>query len=496
VLLPLVVLAQAPAPTRTASADLDGDGKPESITLDVQGSAFVLSAGSARVEGRFEGPVKGFSVVDLASEEPRHEVLLQGQGAGDVPAYRLFRLAGGALQELSLPPGQPGISGNRILLADVPMAFWTRRDKYLADAAKPGFTEVPQPLYFVGKGLVLEQPLTLLVSRGGDSPVTGVAARTPVVVLAFSPAPDAGRQDDSQGWYLVLTRQHLLGWVRRTALGATPQAQATPDFPFIKPEPFYEEAELKDVPSSLEVDLNGDGRAETLRIEKLPEKAHEPSRIPDEAPCWQDRNAFKISLGKANLTADSGPCLSVSYAGIVDLDTRDTLKELVVGAEGRPSLENQYFLFRWTGTELEPVLKPWPGPDQLGAFPGNGTVLFDSDSFRWRSLSRRVYDAQQGQLISPPQEWTYLGWNHTAKQSFALLFAAAKGSAVVANVRAGSTVTLLARAEVGATQKEPQRISGSRLAPRGGELWLLFKSETGLMGWARDNGLPLEPSLR
>ncbi|WP_224367635.1 hypothetical protein [Hyalangium versicolor] len=71
----------------------------------------------------------------------------------------------------------------------------------------------------------------------------------------------------------------------------------------------------------------------------------------------------------------------------------------------------------------------------------------------------------------------------------------AKGSAAVANVRVGSTVTLLARAEVGATEKKPHRVSGSKAAPRGGEIWLLFKSETGLMGWVLDRGLGLEPSL-
>jgi hypothetical protein len=207
-------------------------------------------------------------------------------------------------------------------------------------------------------------------------------------------------------------------------------------------------------------------------------------------------NAFKVSIGKASLTTEGGPCRSVAYADIVDIDTRDPFKELVVCAEGRPSLENQYFLFRWTGKVLEPAVKPWPVPDELGAFPGNGAVFFGANAFGWRSLSRRVYDAQQKQLIAPPQEWTYLGWNHPAKQTFALLFAPEKGSAVVANVRAGSTLALLAEVEVGATRKEPHGISGSGEAPRGGEMWLLFKSETGLMGWARDGGLPMEPSVR
>jgi hypothetical protein len=109
-------------------------------------------------------------------------------------------------------------TGNRILLADVPLGFWVRRDKYLFDAAKPGFTEVPQPLYFVGKGFVPEQPMTLLVSRGGDSPVTEVAAGTPVVVLAYSPAPGAAGADDSQGCTVALLARAEIGATRKEPL--------------------------------------------------------------------------------------------------------------------------------------------------------------------------------------------------------------------------------------------------------------------------------------
>ncbi|HEY0097303.1 MAG TPA: hypothetical protein VGB96_23455, partial [Archangium sp.] len=356
-LLPEIVLAHPPAPLREASADLDGDGKPESLQLEVKDAAFVLSAGGARAEGRFEGPAQGLTVVDLSADEPQREVLIQGQGAGGTPAYRLFRLKAGALQELALPPGKPTISGNGILLADVPLGFWERRDKYLYDAAKPGFTEVPQPVYFVGQGFVPEQPLKLLVSRGGEASVTEVAAKTPVVLLAFSPAPGAARGSDAQGWYLVLTRQHLLGWVKREALGASPRAQKTPDFPFIQ-ESGYSTPKLDKLRGSLRYtqDLNGDGKPEDISVETLSE-TNTGSR-PDygDAPdCLGDVNAFAVTVDGETLRDRTGPCVPVVAAGLVDLDTRDPSKEVMVYATGGGAEANQVFLFRWTGKRLQPV---------------------------------------------------------------------------------------------------------------------------------------------
>ena len=460
-LLPTFVLAKAPA--RQASADLDGDGKPESLRLEVKDTTFVLNAGSARAEGRFDGPVQGLTVVDLAANEPHREVLIQGQLAAGAPAYRLFRLEAGALQDLALPPGKPTITGNGILLADVPLGFWERRDKYLYDAARPGFTEVPQPVYFVGKGFVPEQPLKLLVSRGGEAAVTEVPAKTPVVLLAFSPAKDAARQDDSQGWYLVLTRQHLLGWVKREALGAAPRAQKKPDFELTPPRSAYEWPKLDRYGFSGSVDINGDGRPEDVSVDLLPE-GEEPSEPPayesDAPSCLRDSNAFEVKVGKHSLTDASGGCVPIEAAGVVDIDTRDRSKEILVYGSGGGAENDQIFLYRWTGKKLEPIA----GLDLGVGFPGNGTAVYLR---RW-DVARSVYEPGKNALISVPQEWSYIGLNYTVQQSFPLLQAPDKDAATVANVRAGSTVTLLA-----------SRVEQTYVQ----HTWLLFKSETGLLGW-------------
>ncbi|SET75876.1 hypothetical protein SAMN05443572_10396 [Myxococcus fulvus] len=137
------------SPTNKADVDLDGDGTREHLTLEVtKPGAFRLTVGTAVTEAELPG-VRGVTVLDLDSSDKQREVLVHGESR-----FRLFRHEGTALREVPLPPGAPSASGNGILLCDVPMPDgWARRDKYLYDAKQPGFTEVPQELYAVGRVL-------------------------------------------------------------------------------------------------------------------------------------------------------------------------------------------------------------------------------------------------------------------------------------------------------------------------------------------------------
>lgn len=219
-----VLTASAPSsPALEADLDLDGDGKRERVTLAVtKPGAFRLSAGKVLIEGELPG-VKGFTVLDLDNGDKRREVLVQGEAEG-AARFRLFRQEGAALQEVPLPPGTPSASGNGILLSDVPMADgWSRRDKYLYDAKKPGFTEVPQELHAVG--LVLPSPHDVELQRvPGSAEVVAVASASRSLSLhAFKPDPG----DKEGGWYLANVAdvsQDALGWLPASALRKAPPA--------------------------------------------------------------------------------------------------------------------------------------------------------------------------------------------------------------------------------------------------------------------------------
>ncbi|WP_426746120.1 SH3 domain-containing protein [Myxococcus faecalis] len=196
------------SPTNKADVDLDGDGTREHLTLEVaKPGAFRLTVGTAVTEGELPG-VCGVTVLDLDSSDKQREVLVHGESR-----FRLFRQEGTALREVPLPPGVPSASGNGILLCDVPMSDgWARRDKYLYDAKQPGFTEVPQELYAVGRDLPPPGWVSLQQTPGSKDVVTLAGPENALSLHAFK--PDFADRDG--GWYLAgLARksEDALGWV-------------------------------------------------------------------------------------------------------------------------------------------------------------------------------------------------------------------------------------------------------------------------------------------
>lgn len=207
--LAAVLTATAPSsPTREADADLDGDGTREHLMLEVtKPGAFRLRAGTAVAEGELPG-VRGVTVLDLDNNDKRREVLVHGEAR-----FRLFRQEGTALREVPLPPGTPSASGNGILLCDVPMADgWARRDKYLYDAKQPGFTEVPQELYAVGRVLSPPGRVPLQQTPGSTDVVALAGPERALSLHAFKPDPAEG----DGGWYLAGVAgkaEDVLGWL-------------------------------------------------------------------------------------------------------------------------------------------------------------------------------------------------------------------------------------------------------------------------------------------
>jgi hypothetical protein len=472
-LFALPVFAAEESPVSKAQADVDGDGKPEEVTLKAEGATgFVLSVGRAQVRSSLEGGAKGFTLIDLGVRDARREVLVHGQGK--VPAYLLFRWHEGALQPLPLPPGRPSASGNGILLTDVSMGFWEQRHKYLYDAGKPGFTEVPQPLYYVGKVLEPTQPITLQVSRSDTATVAQVGKGGSAVLLAYSPDPRAPA-DAERGWYLLKGRGGVLGWVQRPALGAQPHV--SPIEKQLSPPWEPRKAETN---TSLTGDLDGDGKEENISITSLPEaEPPEEEQAPEESSSSSDSErpaCLDWAASRYELSINSRPGIEVGVDGcstlvgvtIVDIDRADRRKELLVVSYSELWLGHEGDLYRAEGKKHK--LSAFKVPTftiekETDPFMGEGTY------WAWiRGEGDKLYRYDGKSLEHVPQEWKFVEESGTrqVEKAFALRYEPKEDSAVVANVRPGSTVLLLADLR----------------PPRPGHHWFLVKSETGLMGWA------------
>ncbi|QQR44602.1 hypothetical protein JKA73_00130 [Myxococcus xanthus] len=209
---------------------------------------------------------------------------------------------------------------------------------------------------------------------------------------------------------------------------------------------------------SASVDLNGDGTPEAVSIQ-----FDEP------------KNEFILKAGSATIR---GPGDDNEPAGvfIVDLDSRDKRKELVVRT-GQTDYDQRSYIYGFDGKALK-LLGTVPA---LTEAKGNGIILSDSWQGFWNRRDKYAVDAKTGKVSEVPQDLYAVGVEATVKQSFPLARSRTDKSAV-ATLAQGSKIQVLAAAPSG----------------RKGEDYLyLVKSSTGLLGWAtakdltgKTDGLP------
>ncbi|WP_426756138.1 hypothetical protein [Myxococcus sp. Y35] len=207
------------------------------------------------------------------------------------------------------------------------------------------------------------------------------------------------------------------------------------------------------------VDLNGDGTPEAISLSF------------DEG-----KNEFTLKAGGATIQGpgDDNPPEGVF---IVDLDSRDKRKELVVRT-GQTDYDQRSNIYGFDGKSLK-LLGTVPA---LTEAKGNGIILSDSWQGFWNRRDKYVVDAKTGKVSEVPQDLYAVGVEATVKQSFPLARSRTDKS-TIATLAQGSTIQVLAASPSG----------------RKGEGYLyLVKSSTGLLGWAtakdlttKTEGLPL-----
>jgi hypothetical protein len=155
---------------------------------------------------------------------------------------------------------------------------------------------------------------------------------------------------------------------------------------------------------------------------------------------------------------------------IVDIDLSDKFKEIAVHTPG-PSDDDEYLIYRYDGRSIKEMGRLSGGPK----FSGNGIVLVDDWMGFWIKREKYVLDKGSMALRLVPQELYYVGIEGKVDKGFPI-YEKRTGSDVVANVRPGSKVLIIAC--------DPSPTSDDAT---GGYFldWYLIKSETGLVGWAR-----------
>ena len=437
--------AEGPVLSREENADVDGDLKPERIVLEGTRD-FVLRAGGAEVRSRMTGSVLGLELLELDALGTGKEVLVHGTTPEGSPELQLFRWNAGALQRVSLPPGKPHDAANGIVLFDVPVGFWTRRDKYLYDARKPGFTEVPQPLYFLhghagtGKSVYLTRE-TPLVAEPGGALLLPLPAHASATALAFAPDPGARRDSASSGWYLLWVG--AVGWVRGETL--TPDKPERPVHMWIDRDTSI----IEDLHPDM--DLDGDGLGESLRLE--------PSVA---LHIGTHRVALPESLGQKMVG--------------VDLDFTDKYREVLLyrgDLRWSRQVHKDSRLVRFEGGAPRVITLP-----ECTRFKFRGDNLLKCDSEEYQEhkggMVERTrlfaFDKEQQTFRERPQSlYFHFVPEVRVKKTFPLLHSRDPKAPVVARVAEESTVEVVVKSALDAH----------------GRNWFLVRSKTGLLGWTQ-----------
>ena len=209
-------------------------------------------------------------------------------------------------------------------------------------------------------------------------------------------------------------------------------------------------AKDRDVTSAV-VDLNGDGKAERVSLTDRKEDGR-----------------FVLRIGTQSI---NGRTQTQEYAAsllVLDIDASDKCKEIAVYSSA-PSDWDEYLIYWYDGKTIREVGALSPSAD----FTGKGIVYGGTSMGFWWRKDRYRLNAKTHRLEETPQELYYVGVSAPVQSSFPLCAVRTavgkKDAAVIANLRAKSTAHILCYHPT--------------------DKCYLVKSESGIMGWAKESTL-------
>ncbi len=213
---------------------------------------------------------------------------------------------------------------------------------------------------------------------------------------------------------------------------------------------------------SATADLDGDGRAERVNL-TLPKTGGQGA---------------KVQLRIGELSVDIGAEVREELpegVAIVDIDSRDRLKEVVVKC-GSSNGGGGHLVYAYDGKTIFQLGGFW-GP----RFRGYGIVYDDCWTGSFLVRDKWVLDRKSREFRLVRQPMNYIGNVFKADSSFPIRYSMDDGSHVVANIEPKSQILIVALAY----KPEKRKVIGSSDRYETIERqWYLIKSYTGLMGWA------------
>jgi len=189
------------------------------------------------------------------------------------------------------------------------------------------------------------------------------------------------------------------------------------------------------------VDLNGDGKPETIRLVKL------------------EAGRFRLSINQDTVEGILGDEAEGFY--IADVDKSDKYREVVVYTPG-PSDDHEHVFFWFDGKRIRKMGRLMRGLK----FLGNGIVLANDWMGFW-IITRKYVLTKDRNLVEVPQEFYYVGVTGKVFKPLTL-YRTRQTKQVLATLRVGSEAEIILS---------------------DGKGWYLVKSENRLLGWVKEESL-------
>ena len=250
--------------------------------------------------------------------------------------------------------------------------------------------------------------------------------------------------DKSGFWYLLKTNEGILGWAEFITLNASLDL-------------YRDSISARDgkFTNTRVDDLNSDGKEDKviLKIKK------------------DDWYSSTLTINDKSIDA-IGDDFGNVYLSIIDIDKSDPYKEVAVHSPG-PSDDDEYNIFSYDGKEIYELglIMRWP------EFTGDGNIIVNDWQGFWSSVDKYTLDQKSHKLIRHPQDLYAIGYCLEVNKTFPI-YCHENRDMVLADLREGSIIKIVACDMNRGQNKDESDYQ---------KYWYLIKSESGLLGWAKED---------
>ena len=205
-----------------AIVDLDRKGGVDIIELtlieeDYDFSNFKLSINKDSVSGKHSYNVSGFLIIDLDTTDKYKEVAVYTQNANGPDEYIIYKYDNW-ITEIGRINSYATFSGNKEIIIDTEMMFWTKTDTVLYDTEFEVLMYYPKEFYDINIEAGVLEPFSLYSDRENFLSIIDLKPKDKVTIIKCDTSPFC--EDESSNsfelcdWYQVKLESGITGWVQ------------------------------------------------------------------------------------------------------------------------------------------------------------------------------------------------------------------------------------------------------------------------------------------